>query len=327
MKKNIEIIDFHTHIMSLAGIEQVFPEARKNLFFSHVVPIVEPIADITEGIHDQLLRLLAMNFNDKYSRFVYSQFGQLFLMEALRLFKRHGLEKLVHSMDRLKISHSVIYSIEPLTSTQEIIDETTSKYPGRFSVFGSVARNHPDPVGYLMPFVEVGTIKGVKIHPMVGGYEACDLYDATKEYVALANEYDLPVCLHTGHIPIEGLCGRNVPCSEISAFESLIKEFPDCTFILNHTGWESWRAAIQMAKTYQNIIVETSWQPARVIRKAVKQLGAERVIWGSDFPLFQQWQALAEVERALNDREFELVASKNAKRLLKMAPVLTESRA
>lgn len=326
MKNNLEIIDFHTHIMSLSGLEQIFPESRKNLFFTHVVPIVEPIADLTEGIHDQLLRMLAMNFNDKFSRFVYSQFGQLFLMEALRLFKRHGLERLVHSMDRLKISHSVIYSIEPLTNSQELIDETTSKYPGRFSVFASVPKGHPDQVGYLLPLIEARTIRGIKIHPMVGGYEEEDLYESTKEYVALASEYELPVCLHTGHIPIEALTGHK-PCIEISAFEPLIKAFPDCTFVLNHTGWESWRAAIQMAREHQNIVVETSWQPARIIRKAVKQLGAERVVFGSDYPLFQQWQALAEVERALDDREFELVVSKNAKRLLKIAPVLTESRA
>ncbi len=323
MRENLEIVDCHTHLMSLAGLEQIFPEARKTLFFKHVVPIVEPIADVTECVHDQLLRHLAMHFNNRLARLVFSRFGQLFLMEALRLFKRHGLERLIRSMDDLGIQHSVIFSLEPLTRTQEIIDQV-SPYPDRFSVFASVARDEPDPVGYLMPFIQARTIKGIKIHPMVGGYQPEELYDATKDYVALASEAGLPVSLHTGHIPIEDLTGH-VVCSQIPVFEPLIKDFPECTFILNHIGWESWRSAIALAQRYSNVMVETSWQPARIIRRAVRKLGAERVLFGSDFPLFQEWQALAEVRKALSDTQFELVASKNAKRILGLHPVLATS--
>ncbi|MBX9691634.1 MAG: amidohydrolase family protein [Cyanobacteria bacterium] len=323
MPAKLEIVDFHTHLMSLSGLEQIFPEARKTLFFKHVVPIVEPIADITEPIHDQLLRHLAMHFNNRLARLVFSRFGQLFLMEALRLFKRHGLDRLIHSMDAQGIAHSVIFSLEPLTRTQEIIDQV-SAYPGRFSVFAAVERDEPDPVGYLTPFINAGSIKGIKIHPMVGGYQPEELYERTREYVALAAASGLPVALHTGHIPIEDLTGH-VVCSQVPVFEPLIKDFPECTFILNHIGWESWRAAISLAQRYSNVMVETSWQPARIIKRAVRQLGAERVLFGSDFPLFQEWQALSEVRKALTDKQFDLVASKNATRILGLQPALYAS--
>jgi len=42
------------------------------------------------------------------------------------------------------------------------------------------------------------------------------------------------------------------------------------------------------------------------------------VLFGSDFPLFQQWQALKEVRKALSPSEFQQVTSINAMRLLKM---------
>lgn len=321
---NRDIIDFHTHIMSLAGVEQIFPEARQTLFFKHVVPIVEPIADLTEGIHDQLLRHLAMHYNNRLSRIIYSRCGELFLMEALRLFKRHGLERLVHNMDKLGIERSVVYSLEPLTSTREIIEQT-SKYPGRFSVFASVSHQEPDPVGYLKPFIDEGSISGIKIHPMVGGYHANDLYNATKGYISLASDRGLPVAIHTGDIPIEQLTNQ-VACSDISVIEPIVRDFPNCTFILNHLGWESWRRAFALAKSCPNVYVETSWQPARIIRRAVDVLGSERIVFGSDYPMFQPWQALGELRKALTEAEFRNVTSKNAKRLLRLAPASVLSK-
>lgn len=316
MEKAVEIVDFHAHIMSLAGIEKVFPDTRNTAFFKHAVPLVEPLADLTEGIHDQVMRYIAMHFNDDLSRIVYSKFGLIVLMEALRLFKRHGLERLVKGMDTLGVTQSVIHSLEPLTTTQEILDET-AKYPGRFCVFGSVESTHPDPVGYLAPFIENHLIHGVKIHPMVGGYQPQNFTSKASDFVALASEFGLPVAIHTGHIPIEAL-SKDVACLKLSEIAPLIKAFPDCTFILNHMGWESWRAAIDLAKRHQNIILETSWQPAKIIRRAVDAVGPERVIFGSDFPLFQQWQALVEVRKALTFKEFKLVASENGKRLLQL---------
>lgn len=316
MEKNNRVIDFHTHIMTLAGVEQSFPDARQTLFWKHVVPLIEPIADITEGLHDRFLRNLAMHYNNKLSRLIYSRCGELFMMEALRLFKRHGLERLVENMDKLGIDHSVIYSLEPLTSTQEILEQVKA-YPGRFSVFASVARSEPDPVGYLRPFVESGSVCGIKIHPMVGGYHADDLFDATKEYIALAEAYGLPVTFHTGDIPVHHLTNL-MACSEIPVIARIIRAFPNCTFILNHLGWESWRAAMQLAKECPNIYVETSWQPARIMRRAVGDIGRDRVIFGSDYPMFQQWQALREVKRAFRDDDLEAVTWSNARRLLKL---------
>lgn len=314
MRKQGRIIDFHTHIMTLGGVEKIFPDARNSLFFKHVAPIVEPIADLTECVHDQLLRYLAMHYNNKLSRLVYSQCGELFLMEALRLFKRHGLDRLLKNMDRLEIEKSVIYSLEPLTRTSEIL-QLTAKHPGRFAVFASFSHAEPDPVAYLRPLIESGLVSGIKIHPMVGGFHAEDLLRDTRAPIALARDHGLPVSIHTGDIPIEQLTNQ-VACSDMSVIAPIIEEFPDCTFILNHLGWESWRPAIKLAKARPNVFVETSWQPARIIRRAVDALGRERVLFGSDYPMFQPWQALRELREALTASEFEMVAFRNAERIL-----------
>ncbi len=310
------VIDFHAHLMTLGGLEKICPEEQQTESFKQLVSVFEPVAQITEPIHDRLLRQMAMNYNCNTSRTVYAHFGKLFLMEALRLFKRHGLERLVDSMDEHGIKHTVIHSLEPLTNTREILD-LVSRFPDRFSVFGSVSKDEIDPAAYLGPLVESRAIKGIKIHPMIGGFTGDDLVHRKKELMDLAAEYQLPVAIHTGHIPMESLTGLS-HCIHIPEFEPLVKAFPKCQFVFMHGGWESWRKAIDMARKYPNIVLELSWQPARIIRRAVDALGAHRVIFGSDFPLFQQDLALHQVKEALSRREYEVVCCANALRLLKM---------
>ncbi len=310
------VLDFHAHLATLAGLDKLCPEDQQSESFKRLVSVFEPLAQLTEPVHDRILRQLAMHYNCDTSRSIYAAFGKLFLMEAMRLFKRHGLARLLESMDELGIRHTVIHSLEPLTHSHELAEEL-AKYPGRFSVFGSFSKWEEDPVSHLLPLVEKGTIKGIKIHPMIGGFTAENIYPQSKEVLALASEYELPVAIHTGHIPIEALTGL-AHCIRIPYLEPLVKNFPKCKFVFMHCGWESWRVAVDAAKTYPNLLLEMSWQPARRIRRVVDALGAHRVIFGSDYPLFQQYLALHQVQEALTRDEFDMVACGNALRLLKM---------
>ncbi len=324
MAKKLFIVDYHTHLLTEANTKLICPEDQESAFFRYVVPVLEPVAHFSEPVHDQFLRYLAMNYNNAMGRQMFRSFGHVFLMEALRLFKRYGVKELIHSMDKQGIDHAVVYSIEPLTKTQEIL-EITEPYRDRISVFASVNKEISDRVGYLRPFVESGAVRGIKIHPQVGGYSKDDMVESTRGVVALADEFGLPVSFHTGHIPVEALSGigGNV---DVHTLEPLIKDFPKCTIVLNHIGWESWREVLALAVKHENLMVETSWQPAHVVRRAVKAIGAQRVLFGSDYPMFQQWQALREVRRALTPSDFEQVASLNAIRLLKL-PTKAQSTA
>jgi predicted TIM-barrel fold metal-dependent hydrolase len=217
-------------------------------------------------------------------------------------------------MDKNGIDHVVIHSLEPLTQTKNII-KLLAPHRQRFSLFASVHRNEPDPVGYFSALVEAGGIAGLKIHPQVGGFACGELYNQTKGLVDYASKAKLPILIHTGHIPTEQLKGMS-GCSDVAALEPLIADFPAAKIVLAHIGWESWRTVLEMAQRYANVLVETSWQPAKIIRRAVDTLGSERVLFGSDFPLFNQSIAYQQVKDALTVKEFVLVCSANAMRLL-----------
>lgn len=315
MQHGLYIIDFHAHLKGPGPLDQFCPEEQQTAFFQRTVNFFDRFANFSEPFHDPFLRHMAINHRDFMWRKIYASFGPLGLMEVMRLFKRYEAKNLIDSMDRQGIDHAVVCSLEPFITTKDVLD-SIEPYPDRISMFASVARRAEDPVGDLERHIATGRVSGLKIHPIVGGFACGELYDATKDIVAIANARDLPVLIHTGHIPVDVLKGI-AGCSEARYLEPLIAAFPRTRFVLAHIGWEQWRQVLGLAQKYGNVSVETSWQPARIIRRAVDTLGAHRVLFGSDFPLFKQGLALQQVRDALTPREFVAVASTNAQRLLK----------
>lgn len=315
MLNGLYTIDFHTHLQDADSQAACCNEDRTSLY-NVVEPVFEQVASMSEPLHDMFVRFWALNYRDNLSRFVYARLGKLGLMEVLRLLKTYDINKLIASMDRNGIDHSVIHSIEPMSSTRAILS-LTEPYRERISVFCSVDRACEDPVGYLRPMIESGTVSGIKFHPIVGRFQCGEILFAMSEVVDLAQEFDLPVMIHTGHIPTGNLKAVG-GCNEVQALEPLVRKYPRVRFVLAHIGWESWRQVLALAERYENTLVETSWQPARIIRRAVDRLGSQRVLFGSDFPLYKQSQALRHCQDALTHREFVDVASVNARRLLRL---------
>ena len=317
MQDGLYVVDFHAHLQDSLMQEALCREDRQSsLFHKHAAPWVEQLAHLGEPIYDEPLRTAALHFNDRLSRNVLETMGHIFLVETLRLFKKYGIERLLASMEKNNIDHVVIHSLEPLTRAQNIA-QIIAPYKEKFSLFASVSKDELDPVLYFSDLVKSGAVSGLKIHPQVGEFACGEIYHKSKDLVDYCGSSDLPILIHTGHIPTGNLKGLS-GCSEVKALEPLIADFPKSKFILAHIGWESWRSVLEIAKKYPNVCVETSWQPAKIIRRAVDTLGAERVLFGSDFPLFQQSMALKQVKAALTPKELVLVASVNARRLLKL---------
>ena len=316
MNGGLYTVDFHTHLQDGNTQLRCCPQDSSHKTFKAIRPFFEQLAAKSEPLHDQVVSFLALNNRDRFSRYLYTRLGKLGLMEVLRLFNTYNIEALIARMDRNGVDHAVIHSIEPLTSTANIL-KMTEPYRERVSVFASVEKENPDPVGYLKPFLESGSVSGIKIHPIVGGYACGELPYRMGSVAGLATQYDLPILIHTGHIPTEALNGLD-GCTEVEALEPLIRDYPTVTFILAHIGWESWRKVLDLCERYENTMVETSWQPAKVIRRAVDRLGSSRVLFGSDFPLFKQSIAIKHLKNALSGKELVEVYSTNAMKLLRI---------
>jgi predicted TIM-barrel fold metal-dependent hydrolase len=120
---------------------------------------------------------------------------------------------------------------------------------------------------------------------------------------------------------------------------SLFSAYPQVKFVLGHTGGvietpDAWEA-VRLAYSFDNTYCEVSKSPARIITAAVKGIGAERVLFGSDWnrvepqtygPLdegyiFQQWYTLNHVAEAdITEDERDQILYKTARMLLKLGP-------
>ena len=156
-------------------------------------------------------------------------------------------------------------------------------------------RNHPN-------------LSGVKLHP--GHYTLHPYGEATVALIQKAGELGLPVLFH---------CGDEEMCLPLQIGE-MMKQCPDTKVILAHMGGLAhYRDAISVAKKYPNIFIDTSEIPyVGMIRRVVDEIGADRVLFGTDAPFCDPLVELKKVEYAgLTEQEFEKVCSLNGLKLLK----------
>jgi predicted TIM-barrel fold metal-dependent hydrolase len=116
----------------------------------------------------------------------------------------------------------------------------------------------------------------IKLHPLFNAFLPNDraVYPIMEE----AENSKLPVFIHSGHPPF------SLPWS----IGELAENFPGVRIIMVHMGHGHGvyiQAAIDTAKRYPNIILETSGMPMHTkIKEAYEEVGERRVVYGSDIP-------------------------------------------
>lgn len=105
-------------------------------------------------------------------------------------------------------------------------------------------------------------------------------HPAFERALALAGANGWPVNLHVTDPHARPYPGQIV--TPLEDFDRLAQRFPRTTFILAHWGGF---AAAQRANVYFDTAASPLSHPPEVWRRGVAALGAERVLFGSDFPL------------------------------------------
>lgn len=241
----------------------------------------------------------------------YRNAGPLIYTEMTRRMGATDASTLLAEMAETGVGQSVVVAIDPFVPTDEVL-KACAHLGGVLIPFGSV---DPGPADYLDRFDSVLTqpIAGLKFHSDLQGLSiGSSRLHAMMACLAASAKPHLPVYLHTGNFPIyrpqEKPWEKTLP--------RLLADFPQLTFVCGHSGWDSPRAALRSALAHPNLLLETSWQPPHLIRRLCDKLGPERLLFGSDFPLFSQRRALRNVRLALRDDEWPQVTYGNAKRLL-----------
>jgi hypothetical protein len=179
-------------------------------------------------------------------------------------------------------------------------------YPGRFLGYATVDPNEPEAmVGELERCFDQLGFHAIKFHCDTHGYPADgENYRPALEF---ANAHGLAVLIH----------GRIT--------EEMLKRYPHAQFLSAHVGgWDgrSPNHAVELAKIYPNIYCElcSSVCYNGAMEKLVEEVGADRIVYGSDTPLMDAGYQLGRVLGAKIDAEDkEKILYRNALRLFHLS--------
>jgi predicted TIM-barrel fold metal-dependent hydrolase len=132
----------------------------------------------------------------------------------------------------------------------------------------------------LKEYADRGAV-AVKIHPAADG-EGVDS-PRYKTLIRSASEVGLPVILHTGCFHSHALY-KDPAQGQAQRFSEWFETYKDVRFVLAHMNFHEPNVAFDLMEEHANLYADTSWQPAEVVGEAVRRVGAERVLFGTDWP-------------------------------------------
>lgn len=224
-------------------------------------------------------------------------------------------ERLLHSGEAIGVSkywvHSVATTAAQVRSINSFIAEQCSIHP-EFVGFGTI---HPDveDIGAEIEYIRQLGLHGVKIHPDFQRFRI-DEPRALPIYECIAG--DLPIIVHTGDYRYD--------YSSPKRMAHVLEMFPKLECVAAHFGgWSVWEEAYEyLGKT--NCWVDTSstlgfLDDDAVLRRLVSCWGTDRMLFGSDFPM---WDHAEEWDRfnkrlGITGDDLEKVLYRNAESIIK----------
>ena len=302
------IIDFHCHITTPGSR---LPTAEGQYYRS--LPQMASAGRLLGHWTQEAMDTLAEQLRTPEALRTYRRLGLLIYTEMSRRMSKTDASSLLAEMSETGVTQAVVVAMDPYVPTGEVL-EACLHLPGLLIPFGSNDPHHHD---YEANFARLlaRPIRGIKFHSDLQRLplDSPRLFSMLK-ILAASEVSHLPVYLHTGNFPIYRL--QDTPWQ--TALMRLLSAFPALTFVCGHAGWDAPQAALKAALAHPNLYLETSWQPSRLVRRLCDKLGPERLLFGSDYPLFSQRRALRNARVVLTDAEFKLVTSENARRLLRL---------
>ncbi|MFQ5930747.1 MAG: amidohydrolase family protein [Acidobacteriota bacterium] len=204
--------------------------------------------------------------------------------------------------EKAGITKTVIFPINNPTydKANQEISQIVARYPGHFIGF---AKHDPETeAGRIKELLrrevqELG-LRGLKLHRL-----------PTREVLDTAAELKIPILFHP---------------AKVADFHMIATAYPQVNFIMAHLGsfasrnWSEHLSAIDVAKRYPNVYLETSSVVFfEYLERAVRELPAEKLIFGTDGPLLDSRVELYKI-RLLNlpKEKEERILSQNILQLL-----------
>lgn len=215
--------------------------------------------------------------------------------------------------DRGGIDHFIVQSVatkpEQVSSINRFIAGAVAESGGKMTGLGTLHPDSPDQAADVKELISLG-LCGVKLHPDIQGFKIDDPR-CLKIYELC--EGKLPILFHTGD--------KRYDMSNPNRLVPILETYTNLTVIGAHFGGYSvWEDAKRELPRFKKLYVDCSSSFFAMnddeIRGAIEAFGADRVLFGTDYPM---WDARAEVDRllslGLSHEDYEKIFHKNAEKL------------
>ena len=256
------------------------------------------------------------------------------LGDRQRVFEKATISALLGRLDDSGVDKAILFSIarkpEQVSRVNDFIADHCKRHPDRLIGFANVYP--PDVKGALAEIdraVGVLGMVGLKIHPLVQGFRV-DHPSAT-EILERAKEYGLPIIIHASSavtddvlgseifhesraLELQGRADERQPNAQSSYLVNVVGHYNDRKLYAAHLGGV-------VLKTIQdsNISFQTPGATVEGIEYAVKVVGADRITFGSDFPLLEIRDELEKVKRChISEADKKKILGENVRKALRI---------
>jgi predicted TIM-barrel fold metal-dependent hydrolase len=198
-----------------------------------------------------------------------------------------------------------------MSAGNQIIADVVAQYPDRFLGYCTISPHYPSEeiIAEMDRHLTHGNLSAIKIHPNVHHTKADGPnYRPMWEF---AHERSLTVLSHTWESASE--CNPKM-------FAEIAKEFPNVSILLGHAGGtpDGMDESIAAAKEGDALYLDLtgSQLPRGMLEVMVREVGAERILFGTDIPFVDCRPQIGYVAAArISDDEKRLIFGGNAQRL------------
>ena len=215
-------------------------------------------------------------------------------------------DEIVALMKEFNIEKTCLFYTDNL-----LVRSAVRKYPKKLVGFVWPNPNEEGSADLVRKAISEWGFKGIKLHPLFHAFMPNSeiVYPIMDE----ARKNKVPVLIHSGHPPF------SLPWS----IGELADNYRDVTIVMLHMGHGHGiyiESAINTAKKYDNIFLETSGMPMHTkIKEAANVVGEDRVMYGSDTPFHDPAVEIARVTASqISERLLDRVFYSNAKETLKL---------
>ena len=239
-------------------------------------------------------------------------------------------DELIASMDKAGVDISVIVNIgwtthELCVETNDYILESVARYPQRLIGFCAVQPNSYEAAIAEIERCAKEGIRGIgEIRPDMQLFDLRD-EEVMEPLVKVISKHKLILLTHASEPVGHEYPGKGSITPDV--LYPLIAKFPDLTIVCAHWGGGLPFYALmpEVKKAMRNVFFDTAASPLlytpQVYSQVIQLVGADKILFGSDYPLLAQSRLLGEIRSLdLPEETKNLILSGNAQRLLGIKP-------